>query len=380
MIGGRKHSNTCIIALLLLSLRVYAFVSYSSCRRQTFTSGTTSLEFSAVNDECQSISTPMNLLSVDKRNHIENLVRERADARWNGDYKRADELRDLLDQICVTIPGNRQQLHSISIDLESDLEYKVVTTDVPRCQGGGSTWELQPINNPLFNNAKSEDNVLQLAHAALGMVVSASERGVDINELELDRLVSRIETRLQSLKKRKAMINFLPGTAAAGELHGRKAADAAFWLSLAGINTHDNFIYDELAQVAGDELLRFGSKKSCRSKDILHIVERFAMAGCTGESVHQLYNVAANCLEVKIMNNTIDSIHDDDGNDGSIDYNSIIKSLRDPDSTLDCIQIEVCWGCGDSLLASESSEPSTRTQRNTLMADLGKRYPQMMTT
>jgi len=327
MIGGRQH-NTCIIALLLLSLRVFAFVSYSSsCRRRTHHTSL-HLHLSAANDECQkAVSTPMQLLSVEKRNEIDNLVRERSVARWNGDYKRADELRDVIDQICVTIPLNQLQ----SIDLESDLEYKVVTTDLPRSQGGGSTWELQPINNPLFNNAKGEDNVLQLAHAALGMVVSASERGVDVNEQDLDKLVSRVEDRLQSLKKRKAMSTFFPGTAAARELHGRKAADAAFWLCLAGVNARDNFIYDELAQVVSEELLRFGSKNSCRSKDILHIVERFAMAGFVGASVQQLYTVAADCLEMKMMNNTTDSIPESilDGDDGSIDYNIIINSLRD---------------------------------------------------
>eukprot|EP00986_Skeletonema_menzelii_P003556 scaffold1118_cov150-Skeletonema_menzelii.AAC.2 len=300
------------------SVRVLAFVTYSSCRRYS------SLYLSATDNE---VFTPTHLLSAEKRNEIETLVRQRSEARWNGNYKLADELRDVIDQICVTISLNRLQS---AIDLENDLEYKVVTTDLPRSQGGGSTWELQPVNNPLFNNAKSEDNVLQLAHAALGMVVSSSERGVDVNEEDLDALVSRIEARLQTLQQRKAMSTFFPGTAAAGELHGRKAADAAFWLSLAGVNARDNFIYDELAKVASEELLRFGSNKSCRAKDVLHIVERFAMAGITGPSVNNLYNIAADCLEVKMMNNATDSINDSD--DGSIDYNIIIKSLRDDDS------------------------------------------------
>ncbi|KAL7496735.1 hypothetical protein ACHAWT_004895 [Skeletonema menzelii] len=300
------------------SVRVLAFVTYSSCRRYS------SLYLSATDNE---VFTPTHLLSAEKRNEIETLVRQRSEARWNGNYKLADELRDVIDQICVTISLNRLQS---AIDLENDLEYKVVTTDLPRSQGGGSTWELQPVNNPLFNNAKSEDNVLQLAHAALGMVVSSSERGEDVNEEDLDALVSRIEARLQTLQKRKAMSTFFPGTAAAGELHGRKAADAAFWLSLAGVNARDNFIYDELAKVASEELLRFGSNKSCRAKDVLHIVERFAMAGITGPSVNNLYNIAADCLEVKMMNNATDSINDSD--DGSIDYNIIIKSLRDDDS------------------------------------------------
>lgn len=317
--GGWKY-RAHLIALLLLSFRALGFVSYTtSCRRTSLSLADTFTD--------ENVSTPLQLISMEKRNEIEALVQQRSEARWEGNYALADELRDVIDQISITISLN--QLQS-PVDLENDLEYKVVTTDLPRSQGGGSTWELQPINNPSFNNAEKDANVLQLAHAALGMVVSASERGVDVNEEDLDRLVSRIEVRLQTLQKRKAMGTFFPGTAAAGELHGRKAADAAFWLSLAGVNAHDNFIYDELAQVAREELLRFGSNKSCRAKDVLHIVERFAMAGGAGPSVIQLYNVAADCLEVKMMHNTTDSMNDID--EGSIDYNSIIKSLR-TDST-----------------------------------------------
>lgn len=264
------------------------------------------------------LTSPIQLLSPEKRNEIDNLVQERSTARWNGDYQRADELRDIIEQISITIPLNDVMLQSI--ELEKDLEYKVVTTDLSRSQGGGSTWELQPVNNSLFNNAKSEDNVLQLAHAALGLVVSASERGVDVNEQDLNNLVGKIEARLQLMKKRKALTPFFPESAVAGELHGRKAADAAFWLSLAGVtNARDDFnIYDELAQVATQELRRFGSKSSCRAKDVLHIVERFAMSGIVGTSVEQLYGVAVDCLEVK-LNKTQDEDIDD----------NIISSLRD---------------------------------------------------
>ena len=316
-----KERNTCVFLALLLSSCIQSFSFLLShhtsllCYRRTHTS----LQLSS-----NQVSTPIQLISTEKRKEIDELVRRRSEARWDGNYQLADELRDVIDQISVTIKLNLQQLQLIELD--SDLEYKVVTTDIPRSQGGGSTWELQPINNFLFNNADKEDNVLQLAHAALGMTVSASERGVDVSEEDLDRLVSRIDTRLQSLKKRKAMSNFFPETAAAGELHGRKAADAAFWLSLSGVNTCDNSVYNELADVAGEELLRFGNKSSCRAKDVLHIVERFAMAGVTGSSVQRLYGVAANCLETKVMTNATDCIID--GDESNIDYSGIIKSLR----------------------------------------------------
>ena len=303
-----RRSRRIVLSCLAVSS---AFGFVSKCSYSSSTSLPSSLYCSA--DE----STPIQLLSPEKRNEIDNLVQERSNARWNGDYQRADELRDLIEQISITIPLNDVMLQSI--DLESDLEYKVVTTDLPRSQGGGSTWELQPVNNPLFNNAESEDNVLQLAHAALGLVVSASERGVDVNEQDLNNLVSKIEARLQLLKKRKTLKPFFPESAVAGELHGRKAADAAFWLSLAGVHAREDFnIYDEFAQVATQELRRFGSKSSCRAKDVLHIVERFAMSGAVGTSVEQLYGVAADCLEVKLNKNP----------DEDVDVN-IIGSLRD---------------------------------------------------
>jgi hypothetical protein len=190
----RWLANAAAILLLSCIAVSSAFGFVSKCSYSISSTSLPSLYCSA--DE----STDIQLLSPKKRNEIDNMVQERSTARWNGDYQRADELRNLIEQISITIPLNDVMLQSI--ELEKDLEYKVVTTDLPRSQGGGSTWELQPVNNSLFNNAKSEDNVLQLAHAALGLVVSASERGVDVNEQDLNNLVSKIEARLQLLKKR----------------------------------------------------------------------------------------------------------------------------------------------------------------------------------
>ena len=59
------------------------------------------------------------------------------------------------------------------------------------------------------------------------MAVSASERGVEIDREIMNEVISRGEDQLNTLKQRKAMsIFFLGAAATAGELHGRKAADA----------------------------------------------------------------------------------------------------------------------------------------------------------
>ena len=95
-------------------------------------------------------------------------------------------------------------------------------------------------------------------------------------------------------------------------------------------------IYNDLVDIASEELLRFGMNASCRAKDVLHIAERVAMAGIVGEHLQKLYGVAANCLEAKTESNTSDSrsendITDDNGGEecGDIDYETIIQSLRD---------------------------------------------------
>ena len=295
------------------------------------------------------IVTPAHLLSSKERNHIDELVMKRSEARWKGDYTEADAIRSSIEDIRVVIPlkeiivqtaiqHNKDDGLLTSQEEENvDLEYKVVVTDIPRCDGGKSNWELVPINNPLVLediDQHNEDNVLQLAHAALGMAVSASESGFNVDADIMNQLVGRAEYRLRILKKRKAISMFLPGAAASvGELHGRKAADAILWFALAGISSEQNDgLFHDLVGILTMELKRFGENSSCRAKDVLHIVERVAMAGVVGESTKQLYNVAADCLEIKMRasdddtnNNTNANKHDLNVND----YSNIIQSLRD---------------------------------------------------
>ena len=190
-----------------------------------------------------------------------------------------------------------------------------------------------PVGNHWIENAQKEDNVLHLAHAALGMAVSASERGANADEEILKGLINRAEDRLQTLEQRKSLSMFFPGAAAAaGELHGRKAADAILWFALAGVvsGEHKN-LYNDLVDIATEELLRFGMNSSCRAKDVLHIVERVAMAGIVSESSKRLYSVAADCLEAKMKSACSQEKSEDeiltDEEGGSIDYGNIIQSL-----------------------------------------------------
>lgn len=85
---------------------------------------------------------------------------------------------------------------------------EVILTDIPRREGGGSHWHLQrTIKSFEWNNDEEEDgeaatmvedggeSVLQLAHAALGLAVSSSEKGLALDQLNLDDLVRKAKVR-----------------------------------------------------------------------------------------------------------------------------------------------------------------------------------------
>jgi len=285
----------------------------------------------------QIIATPIQLISKDEYDHINELVNKRSEARWNGDYNKADNIRTAIDDLRVSISLSQiiqtiQHGMDISIpQIQEDvkIQYKVLVTDYPRSVGGSSSWELEPIINPLLDNIdETEDNVLQLAHASLGLAVSSSEKGVNVNKDVMNELISRTNNRLRVLKQRRELSIFLPGAAVGvGELHGRKAADAILWFALAGVDDDD--LFNNLLDIARIELNRFGRNTSCRPKDILHIVERAAMAATTSYSTNQLYITAADCLEYKMKERTNHDINSNDIDWGNLDYRNIIQELRD---------------------------------------------------
>ena len=94
------------------------------------------------------IVTPAHLLSSNERNHIDELVMKRSEARWKGDYTEADAIRSSIEDIRVVIPlkeiivqtaiqhNKDDGLLALQEEENVDLEYKVVVTDIPRCDGG----------------------------------------------------------------------------------------------------------------------------------------------------------------------------------------------------------------------------------------------------
>jgi SAM-dependent methyltransferase len=276
------------------------------------------------------------VLDEDIRSKLTTLVRQRADARWKGDYTAADVFRKEIELLDLP-PG-----------------FEIVTEDIARNEGGGSTWklvyDLHTAGAAVVNNSHRQSaSVLNLAHAALGMVVSSSERGVAVSPQQLDPLVhqakvqlqhwSKIDNelklahngvtsstsgfelsfsldRLRSLESRESIEEVASWSAVEADLRGRKAADAAFWFSLAGVS--DTELFSLLTRVCVKELQRFGERPSCRAKDVRGIVERLAAAGVRDDPV--LQKVALQCLESK-------SIVATENGEAKIDY-SILLDLH----------------------------------------------------
>eukprot|EP00979_Chaetoceros_neogracilis_P003792 scaffold659_cov260-Chaetoceros_neogracile.AAC.6 len=237
------------------------------------------------------------LLTQSEIQFIDTLVKRRSDARAKGDYGLADIMRDTINAIsekggcAVTIPEG----------------YKIEVKDVPRNEGGESLWSLQPkarVQNDLVDVANSEDennnvnrkdvSVLGLAHSALGLASSSSERGVPIDHDKLNEIVLKAKRRLKQTGEQ--------------ELRGRKAADAAFWFALSGVRDDSSIgieegldfsLFEALTFICLEEIMRFGERPSCRAMDIMHIVERIAASGVSNDTFRKLQKAAAKCLETK---------------------------------------------------------------------------------
>lgn len=206
------------------------------------------------------------ILSVEETRLIEELIEERSRARWDGNYTHADIIRDKIS--CLELPDN----------------WQVVVTDIPRKQGGGSTWKLVETKEdlPILEGA----TILQLAHSALGL---AAESSVQANLGRAHTAIGMQEKSYLEDNKQNERLNSIVKQAHARfqnpnwsdtELAGRKAADAAFWFALSGVT--DRVVFETLAHVATRELDRFGARSSCRAKDIYQIMERFSAAGVEG--------------------------------------------------------------------------------------------------
>lgn len=243
------------------------------------------------------------VLDLEVQSQIAQLIRQRAEARWKGDYALADELKKKVNE--VQLPDH----------------FRIAMADTPRGDGGGSSWSLVYEIPVAAMQQVNRSSVLTLAHSALGMAVSCAERGVAVPMDQLNATVSQAKEQLLkwSLVDRELRISSEMGKVAVSfeklvdlatesrdnlyywnaietELSGRKAADSAFWFAIAGAT--DNELFLLLTNVCVKELDRFGDRPSCRPKDLLAIVERLAAAGIKDDE-SGLESVVRRCLKAK---------------------------------------------------------------------------------
>lgn len=99
----------------------------------------------------------------------------------------------------------------------------------------------------------------------------------------LSEAVSEIERRMQVASNLDAEL-----------MHGRKAIDASFNLALAGVSTP--WIYDQLAEQAEREIVRWGRRRSCSSMTLCQLGERLAAAGFLASANQPLYQLLGDIL------------------------------------------------------------------------------------
>jgi hypothetical protein len=163
--------------------------------------------------------------------NIQQLVDERIKCRQQREYARSDEIRTLL------------------------LHHLIRIIDAP---GGGSTWEkIDPpttTNNTQQNTPSILKTVQSNAMLHKGSQQYSNMHGLiqsDLNQPPLSR-----------------------------ELQGRKCADVAFHLALAGYDCADTFSL--LLQGAMDEINRCHQRVRFRPYDMIVMCEKFATAGIRG--------------------------------------------------------------------------------------------------
>ena len=299
----------------------------SSCAADSDIESFTSADDNSGNDE-----SALQLLDKDDIEHINCLVQERSQARWQGNYTGADSLR-----------------HEITNFSGIPTGYEIFLQDTPRTLGGAGVWSLvrstiSEIEQTYDEEFLSGPTILQLAHTAMGLAVDdnqqiQTQQRQQYRQKSLEALVQQAKSRLKTLldettilaasttatttnDKNNTVFEFevsTKKTMVQYELGGRKAADAALWFALAG--SKDNDLFHGLADIASLELNRFGQRPSCRSKDVNQILERFAAAGLKRHD--KLEQVAHACLLQKQqqvadgmskVNNDCDHDHDDDDN------------------------------------------------------------------
>lgn len=196
---------------------------------------------------------------------IEALVAERSQHRLLKDYKAADRLLDVLK-----------------------FQYDVEVTDMPYKSGGMSTWRI--LQSPSSDDKNSDDRDDEASGESLMWTARNAYRLMYSGERAESVIVESCLRQLRFADYDKFMNSDI-----VKEMQGRKFADAAFELSLAGVkNSH---LYGLLLSGAMTEIRRYGRRKTCRPIDILQVVERVAVAGLLDQEIYQL---AADVLELKV--------------------------------------------------------------------------------
>ena len=211
------------------------------------------------------------MLDTKSIQQIQQIIDQRAKHRAQSEYARADQL---LNEI-------------------KTLDSRVRVKDFPRNEGGGSTWFLDYIPDEYLaaNKNNHTSSILQKSHQALGYAVHCANAQRVPDERFLNSIVSSVKDELHAWKN-KSNVYSVETT-----LRGRKAADAAFWFSIAGVQDPD--VFELLTDVCIKEIKRFGSRSSCRVTDILNIVEQLAAAGVRNRD--DLVQVATEALRSKGM-------------------------------------------------------------------------------
>jgi SAM-dependent methyltransferase len=211
-------------------------------------------------------------LSATTRRIIDGLVLERMQYRLDRNYIAADRILSTLK-----------------------LEHSIEVTDYPYKSGGHSTWRY--VASPTSESGSEietdgSSNVDDMMKDGESLMNIARNAYANLNAgIKTDREIVDSSLRLLRLADYDKFLD--PGYVK--EMQGRKFADAAFYFSLAGITSTD--LYSLLLAGAVAEIRRYGNRKSCRPVDILHVVERLAVAGILDQEV---YGLAAAMLENKI--------------------------------------------------------------------------------
>jgi len=218
---------------------------------------------------------------TDSTSLIDGMVHERNKARKEQQYEKADELLASIGSQTEKT-GMKVRLHDETI-----------------------SWSLL-YHHPVVNST----SILAKAHAAVGACASGDEVPdkliSDVVEIldgwhavqqlledsDIPGLRGIAWKELQSMNHTQNMNNW---AVVEDQLQGRKAADTAYWFSMAGVKREH--LFELLTLVVCKELARFGTRPSCRLQDVLQMTRKLVAAGVKDSAI--LKQAVGECLQTK---------------------------------------------------------------------------------